>query len=131
GKQVLLTKEEGTHNVQVNCTGEYVFDQYSSSKIPNRAVLRNGKNGKVIEEMLNADNPLENYQIPKAEIKILKNKEGTELYSRMYKPTGFDASQKYPVLIYVYGGPHAQLITNSWLDGSSLWMHWMAEQGYI
>ena len=49
----------------------------------------------------------------------------------MIKPSNFDENKKYPVLVYVYGGPHAQLVTNSWLNGASLWMHWMAEQGYI
>jgi dipeptidyl-peptidase-4 len=40
-------------------------------------------------------------------------------------------TKKYPVLVYVYGGPHAQMITNSYLDGANLWMYWMAEQGYL
>ena len=53
------------------------------------------------------------------------------MYSRLIKPSDFDPNKKYPVLVYVYGGPHAQLITNSWLDGASLWMYWMAEQGYL
>lgn len=34
-------------------------------------------------------------------------------------------------MVYVYGGPHAQMITNSWLYGANLWMYWMAEQGYL
>ena len=62
----------------------------------------------------------------------LKDKNGTDLYGRIIKPANFNASKKYPVLIYVYGGPHAQLVTNSWLGGSKLWMQWMAaEQDYI
>jgi dipeptidyl-peptidase 4 len=40
-------------------------------------------------------------------------------------------SKKYPVFVYVYGGPHAQLVTNSWLGGASLWMYHLAEQGYL
>ena len=57
--------------------------------------------------------------------------DGNVLYSRMITPNQFDSSNTYPVLIYVYGGPHAQLVTNSWLGGASLWMHWMANQGYL
>jgi dipeptidyl-peptidase-4 len=49
----------------------------------------------------------------------------------LIKESNFDPSKKYPVMVYVYGGPHAQLITNSWLDGANLWMYWMAEQGYL
>ena len=49
----------------------------------------------------------------------------------MIKPSNFDPSKKYPVFVYVYGGPHAQMINNSYLDGANLWMYWMAEQGYL
>jgi dipeptidyl-peptidase-4 len=55
----------------------------------------------------------------------------TDLHYRLIKPSNFDASKKYPVLVYVYGGPHAQMVTDSWLGGASLWMYWMAEQGYL
>ncbi|HLV42944.1 MAG TPA: DPP IV N-terminal domain-containing protein [Brumimicrobium sp.] len=130
GKQELLSKDEGTHDVNVNCTGEYIFDQYSSHDIPNKAVIQSVK-GKVLKVMVEADNPLAEFGLSKAEVKSIKSKDGVELYTRMIKPKNFDSSKKYPVLIYVYGGPHAQLITNSWLDGASLWMHWMANQGYI
>lgn len=130
GKQQLLTREEGTHNVKVNCTGEYFFDQYSSHAIPNIAVIRKS-NGKEVKKMLEAENKLADYNLAEAEIKSIKSRDGVDLYTRMIKPKNFDATKKYPVLIYVYGGPHAQMITNSWYDGASLWMHWMANQGYI
>ncbi|WP_460880787.1 alpha/beta hydrolase family protein [Pontibacter rugosus] len=42
-----------------------------------------------------------------------------------------DQNKKYPVVVYVYGGPHVQLVNNSWLAGANLWMHLMAQQGYI
>ncbi|WP_107039240.1 S9 family peptidase [Brumimicrobium mesophilum] len=130
GKQQLLTKDEGTHSVKVNSSGEYIFDQYSSHAIPNIAKIRKS-NGKEIKQMLEASNKLAEYKLAEAEIKSIKSRDGVDLYTRIIKPRDFDPSKKYPVLIYVYGGPHAQLITNSWYDGASLWMHWMANQGYI
>jgi dipeptidyl-peptidase-4 len=67
-----------------------------------------------------------------AEIKTIKAADGTtDLYTRLIKPSNFDPTKKYPVMVYVYGGPHAQMITNSYLDGANLWMYWMAEQGYL
>ncbi len=130
GKQVLLTKEEGTHSAEVNPTGEYIFDQYSAHDIPNRALIRKS-NGKEIKTLIDAEDKLADYNLSKAEIKSIKSKDGVDLYTRLIKPKDFDPAKKYPVLIYVYGGPHAQMITNSWYDGASLWMHWMANQGYI
>ena len=66
-----------------------------------------------------------------AEIGSLKGKDGSDLYYRMVKPSNFDPKNKYPVLVYVYGGPHAQMVTNSFNAGANLWMNWLAEQGYI
>jgi dipeptidyl-peptidase-4 len=130
GKQQLLTKDEGMHEVNVNCTGQYFFDQYSAHDLPNKALIKTVK-GKDVKVMAVAESPLSEYELSKAEIQTIKSKDGVDLYTRMIKPKDFDPSEKYPVLIYVYGGPHAQMITNSWLDGASLWMHWMANQGYI
>jgi dipeptidyl-peptidase 4 len=130
GKQRLLTKESGTHFVQISEDAKWIFDEYSSHDIPSKSLLLDG-NGLIKKTLLNATNKLAEYNIGTSEIKVLKSKEGIDLYSRLIKPSNFDASKKYPVLIYVYGGPHAQMITNSWLDGASLWMHWMAEQGYL
>ncbi|HKJ06023.1 MAG TPA: prolyl oligopeptidase family serine peptidase, partial [Flavobacteriaceae bacterium] len=69
-----------------------------------------------------ATNPLANYKLGKTELITLKGNDNTTLYGKIIKPYNFNASKKYPVLVYVYGGPHAQLVTNSWLAGSSLWM---------
>ena len=82
--------------------------------------------------LLESKNKYEGYEIGTSEIKTIKSADGTtDLYTRLIKPSNFDPNKKYPVLVYVYGGPHAQMITNSYLDGANLWMYWMAEQGYL
>lgn len=130
GKQSVLTPQSGTHEGNVNYDGTLIFDQYSSSEIPNYAQIINRK-GKQIKELVKGTNKLASLQIGSSEIGTIKASDGTDLYTRLIKPSNFDANKKYPVLVYVYGGPHAQLITNSWLDGASLWMYWLAEQGYL
>ncbi|PKR80878.1 S9 family peptidase [Brumimicrobium salinarum] len=130
GRQKLLTKEEGTHQAVVSPCNQYVFDQYSSIDIPNKAVIRSAK-GKIIKELLVAQDKLASYGLSSADISHLVTSDDVKLYTRLIKPKDFDSSKKYPVLIYVYGGPHAQLVTNSWMAGASLWMHWLANQGYI
>ena len=62
---------------------------------------------------------------------ISETSEHPELYYRMIKPVDFDPAKKYPVIIYVYGGPHSQLVKNSWLGGSRMWQYYMAQKGYI
>jgi dipeptidyl-peptidase-4 len=62
----------------------------------------------------------------------IKNTEGTDLYCRLYKPVQFDSNKKYPVIVYWYGGPHAQLILNAWNGGAGdYWFQYMAERGYV
>ncbi len=130
GKVSVITGESGTHTVSISTDGLYIHDHFSSHSIPSKDVIANSK-GKVLATVLEGENKLADYQIGTTEIGTIKAKDGTVLYTRMIKPSNFDETKKYPVLVYVYGGPHAQLITNSWYDGASLWMQWMAEQGYL
>ena len=129
-KSKLLTLKEGTHSVKICDKNNYYYDTYSNAETPRKALIYTS-NGKMAKLLINAEDKLDAYQIATTEIGTIENKAGDILYYRMIKPSNFDASKKYPVLNYVYGGPHAQLVTNSWLNGASLWMHWMAEQGYI
>ena len=129
-KQTLVTKTEGTHEFSLNSSGKYFYDAFSSHTVPHKAEIF-AANGKVIKFLIESKEKLADYTIGTAEIKTLIGKDGSTLYTRLIKPSNFDPSKKYPVLVYVYGGPHAQLITNSWLDGANLWMYWMAEQGYL
>jgi dipeptidyl-peptidase-4 len=121
GKYDQITKQEGTHSALINSSGDYFIDSYNSLTVPKNieiVAIKNGKSTTILE----ADNPLKEYQLGTTEFLTLKGIDGTDLYAKITKPANFDPSKKYPVLVYVYGGPHAQLVTNSWLGGSSLWM---------
>lgn len=130
GKQSVLTPIEGTHNLAINAQGTAYIDSFSNLTTPGVTALYDAK-GKATE-LVKSTNKLADYRIGTTEIKTIKAADGkTDLYTRMIKPSNFDPSKKYPVMVYVYGGPHAQMVTNSYLGGANLWMHWMAEQGYI
>jgi dipeptidyl-peptidase-4 len=130
GKQQLVTPTEGTHSFAVNDAGTYFMDSYSSNKIAQHVELYTSSNKKA-KLLLNSTDKLGTVAIGNAEIGSIIGKDGSKLYTRLIKPSNFDPTKKYPVMVYVYGGPHAQMITNSWLDGANLWMYWMAEQGYL
>lgn len=130
GKQTLITKNEGTHLVAISPDGNYIFDEYSNRSTPSKSLLID-KSGKTTT-LLESKNKYDGYTIGTSEVKTIKAADGTtDLYTRLIKPSNFDPTKKYPVMVYVYGGPHAQMITNSYLDGANLWMFWMAEQGYL
>lgn len=130
GKQTLLTKTNGTHSVAVNYDGSYFFDEYSNRTTQSKSLLVDAKLKETV--LIESSNKYKDYQMGSSEMTMIKAADGTtDLVTRLIKPFNFDASKKYPVLVYVYGGPHAQMITNSYLDGADLWMYWLAEQGYL
>ena len=55
----------------------------------------------------------------------------TNLNFRLVKPVGLDETKKYPTIVYVYGGPHAQLVTGGWKNGVGGWDIYMAQRGYV
>jgi dipeptidyl-peptidase-4 len=130
GKQTLITKDQGVHAVTASTDGNFFFDEFSNHTTPSKSLLYD-KSGKATT-LLVSKNKYDGYTLGSAEIKTIKAADGTtDLYTRLIKPSNFDPAKKYPVMVYVYGGPHAQMITNSFLDGANLWMYWMAEQGYL
>jgi dipeptidyl-peptidase-4 len=125
GEVTKITSKKGTHNGVLK--GNHILDNFSSLYIPREISIINLEDGQD-EVIFIAPNPLQDYKIGATEFMTLYTNDGKHLYSRMIKPANFDYNKKYPVLIYVYGGPHAQLVTNRWLGGAPLWMHWLATQ---
>jgi len=131
GNYRLLTKGDGVHSIIPNQTGSAWIDKLSNPLLPNRIdwATSEGRKG-----LLDAPNPYSEQGIilPNAEQITLTAADGyTAVNARIIYPAQFDPLKKYPVLIYVYGGPHAQMITRSWLWGARLWDYFMAQQGYL
>ncbi len=125
-----ITRVGGVHNVSISGSGKVIIDNYSNLTTPRRIDLMD-MSGKIIKNMLTAKNPYEGVQISNTELLTIPSKSGMPLHARVIKPSNFDSKKKYPVVIYTYNGPHVQLVTNSFLGGASLWMHYLAEKGYI
>ncbi|GLB53659.1 peptidase S9 [Neptunitalea chrysea] len=122
GKTTQLTTVAASHNIQISDDRAYILDFYSSLTTPNNYQIINTNKG-TSNVILESENPLKDYKLGVTEMVSLKAADGTtNLYGRLIKPADFDPNKKYPVLVYVYGGPHAQMVTNSWLAGASLWM---------
>ena len=130
GKFRILTRATGTHRVNIAPNGKYFHDRFSSTTVANNQWIIDTR-GKIVRVLLEADDKLKEYRIGKTELSTIEGPDGTKLYTRMITPSDFDPDKQYPVLVYVYGGPHLQLVTQSWCGGASTWMYWMAEQGYI
>jgi dipeptidyl-peptidase-4 len=129
-----LSKNSGVHNIQLSFDGLTVIDNYSTTDIPRRVIIYPVYYLKTQpeKELLKAVSPVADYQTVVPNIFTIKNNAGTDLYCRMFKPVNFDSTKKYPVIVYWYGGPHAQMILNAWNGGSGdYWFQYMAERGYV
>ncbi len=130
GKITRITPDHGTHSVSISHSGEYFIDSYSSTDVAREIKIENSK-GKTVQTLLENSNPLAEYAIGEMSVFTLKADDGSDLYCRLIKPANFDASKKYPVIVYVYGGPHAQLVTDSWLGGAGMYLNYLASDGYV
>ena len=126
-----ITQGYSLHNTTISSGGSFVIDNFSDPQNPKTIRLIEMSTGKT-KTLLQSANPLSNYNLGQLNIFTIKNNEGTDLYCRMYRPVNFDSTKKYPVIVYWYGGPHAQMILNSWNGGAGdYWFHYMAERGYV
>ncbi len=131
GKRTRLTPQPGVHNIQISRSGRYILDVYSNNETPRVAQLIRTSTGK-LQTLHTATNPYKGYAVPSVISGSMKAADGiTDLYYRVTRPPHFDPTKKYPVIVYVYGGPHAQMVTNRWMWGASGNDLLMATRGYV
>jgi dipeptidyl-peptidase-4 len=131
GRAEKLTGESGIHSGLLSPNANFVIDTWSGADVPQNADLISEK-GKLIRQLYAAKDPLENYELGENTLVTLKTEDGkADLFGRLIKPVNFDPNKKYPVVVYVYGGPHSQLVNKGWHNGARWWQYYMASQGYI
>jgi dipeptidyl-peptidase-4 len=131
GNMLMVSGGNGTHKDTISESGNYVLDMFSDPSTPNVISLYSSK-GKKVNELFRSPDPLQDFALGDTKIFTVKSRDGSDLYCRMYLPVGFDSTKKYPLILYVYGGPNIQLIQNKWMLGSGdLWAQYMAERGFI
>ena len=130
GKTKRLTQGNGYHTAVLSKKGDFFIDNFSSCYVPREYRVVNTSTGKSTT-IFTAENPIKDYQLGKWNLFTIKNVEGTDLHCRMFKPVNFDSTKKYPVIVYLYNGPHSQMVTNTWMAGGELWYQYMAQKGFI
>jgi len=131
GKRTLLDNGRGSHRGELSESGMYLVDRYTEPDVPRNIDVVSTQTAKTVR-LLTAADPWQGYQQPIFESGTIKAADGrTDLYYRMVKPHDFDATKKYPTVVYVYGGPHAHNVEASWHWQSRTWETYMAQKGYI
>ena len=131
GKPVALTPERGWHNITMNKACTWFFDRYANLNTPGVTLLKS-TDGKNTRTMYEAADPLAGHAVCQVELGAVPSADGQfENYYRLYYPKDFDPAKKYPVIVYVYGGPHSQMVQDGWMGNVRMWEMYMAERGYI
>ena len=126
-----ITKEDGTHAVNLSPDAQSFVDTYSNTATPPRQDVYSvgGEKTAMLNENVVAE--LGQYHFSPVEFSTVPAKDGVALNCYMIKPPQFDAAKKYPVIVYTYGGPHAQVVMNAWTGSTALWHQMMAQKGYV
>jgi len=125
-----LDNDAGVHNGILSKDGTQLYDVFANASTPRVANVINTENLQT-KNILTAENPLNDFQRPEIQNITLKADDGTPLYGKLILPTDFDKTKKYPTIVYLYNGPHVQLVTNTFPASGNLWYEYMAQHGYI
>lgn len=132
-KKEKLTQGAGWHNINMSRDFKYYIDSYSDYNKPPVVSLHrnNGRKVRTIEDNTGLTQTLSEYSYIEKEFFDL-NINGADLNAYVLKPVDFDSTQKYPVLMYVYGGPGSQTVTRAFGSGQRpMWHQYLANQGYV
>ena len=132
-KKNKLTEGAGWHNINMSRDFKYYIDKWSDYNKPSVVSLHrnDGRNVRTLEDNTELSQTLQEYSYVEKEFMKL-DINGSALNAYMIKPVDFDSTRKYPVLMYVYGGPGSQTVTKAFGSGQRpMWHQYLANQGYI
>lgn len=131
--KVGLSTEQGTNSANFNADFSYYINTFNSIETPKTFTLHDAKDGKLIRKIKDnsaLSEKLKDYDLPMKELSTI-NINGNDLNMWMIKPTDFDPSKQYPLLMYQYSGPGSQEVSNSFAGLNDFWYKMLAQEGYI
>lgn len=132
-KKKPLTTLNGHHEGHFNSNFTLYLDSFNSAEAAPINSVRSAKTNKelyVIKDNNALVEKLSNYNLVKKEFSTI-NINGYDLNTWMLKPRDFDASKKYPVLLFQYSGPNSQKVSNTWYSNNDYWHQLLVQKGYI
>lgn len=131
-KKKKISTEEGVNSAIFSSTYDYyILNHSSANTVPTYTLYnRKGKKIRVLEDNKNLAEAKETYGYAPIEFMKVPTKSGQLLNGYMIKPKDFNPEKKYPLFIYVYGGPESQNVVNRW-NYRSAWFQMLTQEGYI
>ncbi len=131
GEPQRLTQTDGWHEIKMSPDCRHYIDTWSSLTVPNVIDLCHS-DGSPMRNLLIAEDPTHGYAYTEIALGSVRSADGKyDNYYRLIKPKDFDPKKKYPVILYVYGGPHSQMVRNSFMGELRRWEMYMAQRGYL
>ena len=131
GKPEQLTQESGWHDITMSPDCKHFVDCWSNISTPHVTDLCTS-DGKTVRNLMTSADPTLDYAYTEITLGTVKSADGQfDNYYRLIKPKDFDPSKKYPVILYVYGGPHSQMVKNTYMAELRRWEMYMAQRGYL
>lgn len=132
GRKICLNNDEGFHSTSISGNGKYFLDTYSSIKVARKDIVGDSQTGEYIKTINDSRDPDEDYLMPEIKLDQILSADGkTKLYCKTIYPPHFDKNKKYPCIVYVYNGPHAQLVQNKRHLGTMPFSMLAANNGYV
>ena len=125
-----LTRERGTHHASLSPDRQWAHVVWSNLETRPTARLVELASGTAIALPAPHD-PLAGMALPQQRLFQVKADDDTVLYGHVALPPDLAEGQRCPVLLYVYGGPHVQLVGDRWLGGAPVWLQALAAEGYV
>ncbi|MCF8447338.1 MAG: prolyl oligopeptidase family serine peptidase, partial [Bacteroidia bacterium] len=128
-----ISEGKGWHSISFNSNFSYYMDAFSSMNTPPVYTLRDasGKEVRILEDNQALKETLKPYQLSEVKFTTLKNEVGDNMNMYTILPANYDSTKKYPVLMYVYGGPGSQTVMNRWTGANYFWFQMLAQKGYM
>ncbi len=129
-----ISSQDGFHEVEFSSDAAIYVDSFSTINRPPQVSLHHA-DGKQItwleENKLDSEHPLTPFidGWTKPEFGTLQTKDDATLYYRIFKPANL--KKKHPAIVFLYGGPHAQVVQNKWYGNRGLLMQYWVDQGYV
>ncbi|HSY77317.1 MAG TPA: alpha/beta fold hydrolase, partial [Bacteroidia bacterium] len=128
-----LSTKTGFNDADFSTTYHYYINTFSTANTPGVTTLNSsdGKEIRVLEDNKDLVDTLSHYNLSKQTFFTFTTSQGNNLNGYVIKPPDFDSTKKYPVLMYVYGGPGSNTVNNEWNAFDGMWFQMLAEKGYI
>jgi dipeptidyl-peptidase-4 len=127
-----ITEALGTHTVVIDHGYRRFVDVHHSIDTPASVTLRSLEDGSLLHTIYDKHDPrITQLALQPPELVSLTNRNGVTLYGAVYRPPSTFGEGPFPTLVYVYGGPHAQLVTNGWGMTVSMRAQYLRSVGFL